>query len=512
MTRYEFFGNLLKYKDSLQHAQSKLYGTQRDDVKYYKREGKPGNYTYYYTKAQWDAAQEAKKRDEWEKQQKAKQATPQNSANKDAADAEAKARAEYERKKMYEGLAEKARKHNKDLERKENYEKNMNSKEEAINKSMASNKPEVIEKNYDESKLHEINIDTSYPTKAEVDEKMKKEQEERNKKEGHDETKINEINIDTSYPTNKEIDNKHKEAKEKELKAKREAIIKENTEILQNDPDSFLNKAKDINSFMNDIDARTELAKNGELAFKLLEQDIEIRQIYQDIAENKETEEIDPKTGLHIKNYDIPIEDEIKLVNPAYYMSDQEYVSGQMYGPTGYANNCYACTQAMVLREKGYDVNAGFDTNGISYAYDEYGNLLNMADPELGTSFNDLWTGSYTKIDYYENTKAHIDREPAGSYGDYNILVQNSRGEDVIGHSIFYKVDSSGKVHYYDCQNGQEYSEKQMKEFGELAGRGGHYYSFYKRLDNQTFKGNALVKKGKVGNKTIKEGILNESK
>lgn len=503
MTRYEFFGNILKYKDSLQHSQSKLYGTQRDNVKYYRREGKPGNYTYYYTKAQWDAAQEAKKRDEWKKKQIASQKNNMSG---------------YEEWKKNQSTTQKnntgssdivkeMQKSNDALEQLKEADKSLNvqvaqnKREEAIKKSMASNKPETIEKNYDESKLNEINIDTSYPTKAEVDEKMKKEQEERNKKEGYDETKINEINIDTSYPTNKEIDDKQKEA-----------IIKENTERLQNDPDSFLNKAKDINSFMNNMDALTESAENGELVDRLLEQDIEIRQIYQDIAENKETEEIDPKTGLHIKNYELPIEDEIKLINPAYYMSDQEYVIGQMYGPTGYANNCYACTQAMVLREKGYDVNAGFDTNGIAYAYDEYGNLLNMADPELGTSFNDLWTGSYTKIDYYEKTKAHIDREPAGSYGDYNILVKNSRGEDVISHSIFYKVDTSGKVHYYDCQNGQEYSEKQMEEFGDLAGRGGHYYSFYKRLDNQTFKGNALVKKGKVGNKTTKEGILNESK
>lgn len=41
---------------TLIHAQSPLYGEQRDNTKYYKREGEPGKYKYYYTKEEWDAA------------------------------------------------------------------------------------------------------------------------------------------------------------------------------------------------------------------------------------------------------------------------------------------------------------------------------------------------------------------------------------------------------------------------------------------------------------------------
>jgi hypothetical protein len=42
----------------LQHAEgtSALLGTQRQNVNYYKREGEPGNYRYFYTKEEYDAA------------------------------------------------------------------------------------------------------------------------------------------------------------------------------------------------------------------------------------------------------------------------------------------------------------------------------------------------------------------------------------------------------------------------------------------------------------------------
>lgn len=46
---------------TLIHAQSPLYGEQRQHTKYYKREGEPGNYRYYYTKEEWDAAHNQKK-------------------------------------------------------------------------------------------------------------------------------------------------------------------------------------------------------------------------------------------------------------------------------------------------------------------------------------------------------------------------------------------------------------------------------------------------------------------
>lgn len=66
MDRNTFYNNLKDYEyshkymtntDYLQHSgQSALLGTQRENVNYYKREGEPGHYRYYYTKEEYDTA------------------------------------------------------------------------------------------------------------------------------------------------------------------------------------------------------------------------------------------------------------------------------------------------------------------------------------------------------------------------------------------------------------------------------------------------------------------------
>lgn len=58
MDSFEFYSNLDLYnnKNSLQHSGSTLLGTQRENTKYYKREGTPGNYKYYYTKEEYEAS------------------------------------------------------------------------------------------------------------------------------------------------------------------------------------------------------------------------------------------------------------------------------------------------------------------------------------------------------------------------------------------------------------------------------------------------------------------------
>lgn len=58
MDSFEFYYNLDAYnKNSLKHSgESSLKGQQRENVKYYKREGTPGNYKYYYTKKEYEAS------------------------------------------------------------------------------------------------------------------------------------------------------------------------------------------------------------------------------------------------------------------------------------------------------------------------------------------------------------------------------------------------------------------------------------------------------------------------
>lgn len=54
MNRYDFYSNIIDHNNNLKHN-SPLYGKERDNVKYYKRIGEPGKYTYFYTKEEWDA-------------------------------------------------------------------------------------------------------------------------------------------------------------------------------------------------------------------------------------------------------------------------------------------------------------------------------------------------------------------------------------------------------------------------------------------------------------------------
>lgn len=58
MDSFEFYYNLDSYnKNSLRHkSESSLKGTQKENVKYFKREGTPGHYKYYYTKEEYEAS------------------------------------------------------------------------------------------------------------------------------------------------------------------------------------------------------------------------------------------------------------------------------------------------------------------------------------------------------------------------------------------------------------------------------------------------------------------------
>ena len=55
------------------HAQNPLYGQQRDNTKYYKREGEPGKYRYYYTKEEYDAAHRTGASNDAEREAQARQ-------------------------------------------------------------------------------------------------------------------------------------------------------------------------------------------------------------------------------------------------------------------------------------------------------------------------------------------------------------------------------------------------------------------------------------------------------
>lgn len=57
MERDEYYSKIQAYKSKkLEHASNGLKGQMRDNHTYYKREGQPGNYRYYYSKEEYDAA------------------------------------------------------------------------------------------------------------------------------------------------------------------------------------------------------------------------------------------------------------------------------------------------------------------------------------------------------------------------------------------------------------------------------------------------------------------------
>ena len=528
MDKYQMFDAIRTYQNNLRHKQE--YGKQHyNKIDNYYSDGRA---RYFWTKAEWDAYQDGKKQEEWRKQQEAKKKAEEAYKQTDSYKQEqAKQKAAERTTKINEqkGMAEDANK-NKLAEMEKGKKQN-----EIYEKNKAADEARKLEekKRYDELYRQNNPVGTYAEEEAKREAKEREKWIEAEKKKKEDRKKIdeglNKIHEKTQenlkyYQGRAEAIEKAREeyarkvseaAKKIEAEqSKRSAEFKEMAEknkvsrYLMNDEDSPINKMTDVKDFADGLD---EYNPTNE---ELRDIDQMIQDTYDWIEENRKNEEIDPETGLYIKNYSIPIEDEIKLVNPGYYESNEYTIYSQTHNNRELRDkyredeslidnsmNCYACTTAMALREKGYDVVAGSDSDGI---------MMYGVDEELGMTYDDLWTGEFTDLDYSENTKKKINKEPPGSYGDFNLEIYYKNG-DAIVHSIFYKVDDSGKVHYYDCQNGEEYSEQYLKELGngvmkDFYGKPA-YYTRYKRLDNQEFKGNSNMQiEKKIATNIAKKG------
>jgi len=489
MDRYQMFDALKKYKekqkdtkelnsmDSFMHAGTSYNHYQSNQPGYYAKLedfwGK-GKHRYFYTKAEWDAYNKNKQaaqnagadRAAKEKENAAKK-TPVQQAQS-GREAAIKQAQENEKKRKEEEALKAARQ--AEAERK-NRQAEVNKEAEQIKAEREVKRKAYIE-NFQKNakKTEEERKNRQAEVNAEA-EKIKAEKEEALK--------------------NKDYIKWYKE--------KNAAEIEKNSEQMKNDSNSILNVMTDIIDYTvpETTDEFNQLVSDysaGIFQMKIAENDEKIKDVYEWIEANKETEEIDPKTGFRIKNYELSTEEEMKIVNPGYYYSDQQMVDELLYGigvgPNEYANNCYACTQAMALRKKGYDVTPGSDVDGI---------MASGTDPEIGTSYDNLWTGKFTDYDDYKDTYRNISKEPVGSYGDFNWSYFD--GTQWCGHSIFYEVKADG-VHYYDCQNGFEYDESTIKKLNDSTL---NFTSRYKRLDNQEFKASQKMKdSGKISKKTMK--------
>lgn len=148
-----------------------------------------------------------------------------------------------------------------------------------------------------------------------------------------------------------------------------------------------------------------------------------------DIQNNKN---VDPKTGLKLKNKISTADEDMAKVNPAYNnWSDNT------------KNNCLLCTNAYALRRKGYDVMANGANDGYSGAI--FLNFYPKATLERVRIPNYVTGRNIDQV--VKNLKI-----PEGGYGAIGVTWKGGDG----GHSMIYCVEK-GKPVIRDCQSNKVY-------------------------------------------------------
>ena len=118
----------------------------------------------------------------------------------------------------------------------------------------------------------------------------------------------------------------------------------------------------------------------------------------------------------------------VKEINPGYPDSDR-------------INNCALCTTAMIMKEKGYDVQARPSDHGW-YEGDIFNSMFGVKPEKM-------------KVKKADELVNKLKEQGDGAYGSLGIVWAGYLG----GHSIFWK-NEAGKVHIYDGQSGEEYDIK----------------------------------------------------
>lgn len=137
----------------------------------------------------------------------------------------------------------------------------------------------------------------------------------------------------------------------------------------------------------------------------------------------------DPETGLPIKAYETTFKQDLALVN---YNRQAESVINTSWE---YSYNCSACTIAMCLRMKGYDVSAN------PRGSDE----LMWSSGDRWNTFKDVThSGEYNDKTEFMNM---VSEQPVGSYGDISVNWLTDSG-----HSMFYRIADKGEFQIWDSQ------------------------------------------------------------
>lgn len=187
----------------------------------------------------------------------------------------------------------------------------------------------------------------------------------------------------------------------------------------------------------------------------------------------RETEELDPETGLYLKSREMSIDEDLERVNPSYGKDDY------------FSTNCAMCTVAMDMRRRGYDVHAStmFDKPGNTDMYpimDSWyeGGSRKHIKHDTPYAFDDENFDPHTpKLKEY----ASAVMKEMKSYGN------GARGELIVcwntdfgsSHSVFFTVEKNRPI-IYDTQTHEKYATSHdIEEFLAMTN-----WSDIKRLDN----------------------------
>lgn len=172
----------------------------------------------------------------------------------------------------------------------------------------------------------------------------------------------------------------------------------------------------------------------------------------EDNEAEKRFEKRNPKHVSELPKLESPMDpsESMKLTNPGF-------------PEEGHVYNCTFCTTAMVLREKGYDVQAQTTDHGwYTNRFWERTFGIEKQTPIRALRPNDI-----------VNT---LESHGKGAYGNMSVYWKMGGG-----HSIFWKNDEHGKLHIYDGQAGEEYDTSEQSKLMRAIQVGETTYS---RLDN----------------------------
>lgn len=165
--------------------------------------------------------------------------------------------------------------------------------------------------------------------------------------------------------------------------------------------------------------------------------------------------DIDPETGYRLLKKPESGKDSLKVINPGKIRvlsttKNTEIISGS-------STNCMLCTTAFELRQRGYDVHAGFDTGGRGFFPDKFFPQIFKDAPattKIVQSLDDIVDGKpYSTKEKLSRVTEHLNNMPNGSRGNIMVWWKKEIGG---GHSMIWeKVD--GKIRFMDGQTGQVY-------------------------------------------------------